>query len=133
MNRSPTSTTFFQGPTRAPIPTIATFVPFVTLGCPTRGSSPRGFDCSGLVLYSYRAAGISGLPHSAQRLRAVVTPLGVSQVEPGDLLHDGELKFQTWIPVNPLNITEARDYAKLGLVNYNERLSDQSNTRQHQQ
>jgi cell wall-associated NlpC family hydrolase len=29
------------------------------------GASPRGFDCSGLVLYAYRAAGLS-LPHSSR-------------------------------------------------------------------
>ena len=50
------------------------------------GSSPQGFDCSGLVLYSYRAAGIAGLPHSARGLQDIATPLRVSQVEPGDLL-----------------------------------------------
>ena len=50
------------------------------------GSSPRGFDCSGLVLYSYGVAGVTGLPHSARRLREIATPLRVSEVEPGDLL-----------------------------------------------
>ena len=29
------------------------------------GASPRGFDCSGLVMYAYRAAGLS-LPHSSK-------------------------------------------------------------------
>lgn len=50
------------------------------------GSSPQGFDCSGLVLYSYAAAGIDGLPHSARRLRAASTLVPLSQAEPGDLL-----------------------------------------------
>jgi cell wall-associated NlpC family hydrolase len=50
------------------------------------GSSPQGFDCSGLVLYSYRAAGITGLPRSAHRLKAAAAPLEMSEVEPGDLL-----------------------------------------------
>ncbi len=31
------------------------------------GASPRGFDCSGLVLYAYRQAGLS-LPHKAARM-----------------------------------------------------------------
>jgi murein DD-endopeptidase len=50
------------------------------------GSSPEGFDCSGLVLYSYEAVGVEGLPHSARRLQQVATPMRVSEVEPGDLL-----------------------------------------------
>lgn len=50
------------------------------------GSSPEGFDCSGLVLYSYGAAGVTGLPHSTRRLQQVATPMRVSEVEPGDLL-----------------------------------------------
>lgn len=51
-----------------------------------RGASPAGFDCSGLVVYSYAAAGLSGLPHSASRLERIARPVALSQLEPGDLL-----------------------------------------------
>ena len=37
-------------------------------------------------MYSYNAAGITGLPHSARRLRAITVPLRLSDLEPGDLL-----------------------------------------------
>lgn len=51
-----------------------------------RGSSPDGFDCSGLVVYSYSEAGVSGLPHSAAGLESLTRPLPLKEIEPGDLL-----------------------------------------------
>jgi len=37
-------------------------------------------------VYSYNAAGITGLPHSARRLRAITVPVQLSEVQAGDLL-----------------------------------------------
>jgi len=50
------------------------------------GTTPRGFDCSGLVLYSYGAAGVKGLPHSVGQLQDLATPIRVTDAAPGDLL-----------------------------------------------
>ncbi|HSA90953.1 MAG TPA: C40 family peptidase [Burkholderiales bacterium] len=49
------------------------------------GASPTGFDCSGLIMYSYRKAGLS-LPHNTDRQRAMARPVRVAELRPGDLL-----------------------------------------------
>ncbi len=59
------------------------------LGTPYRfgGDSPgRGFDCSGLVVYSYRRAGVEGLPRSAHQLERRAVPISLDELQPGDLL-----------------------------------------------
>ncbi len=49
------------------------------------GASPRGFDCSGLVQYSYGMAGIK-VPRTAAEQRAASAPLDIDHLKPGDLL-----------------------------------------------
>ncbi|WP_040683250.1 C40 family peptidase [Thermosinus carboxydivorans] len=50
------------------------------------GASPgQGFDCSGLVQYVFRQAGIS-LPRTADRQFLVGQPVAKSALEPGDLV-----------------------------------------------
>ena len=57
------------------------------LGTPYRygGQSPSGFDCSGLVHYSYYHAGVS-VPRTTQALWHAATPVRRSQLRVGDLL-----------------------------------------------
>jgi murein DD-endopeptidase len=57
------------------------------IGRPYRfgGSAPSGFDCSGLVQYSYRNAGVK-LPHSTEQQRAMGRPVRVEELRRGDLL-----------------------------------------------
>jgi murein DD-endopeptidase len=49
------------------------------------GSSPAGFDCSGLVMYSYRQAGLT-LPHNTDKQRRAARPIQVADLRRGDLL-----------------------------------------------
>ncbi|HEX5347382.1 MAG TPA: C40 family peptidase [Pseudonocardiaceae bacterium] len=49
------------------------------------GSGPGGFDCSGLVQWSYRQAGLY-LPRTAAAQSRVGTRVSLSQIRPGDLI-----------------------------------------------
>jgi cell wall-associated NlpC family hydrolase len=49
------------------------------------GASPAGFDCSGLVTFSFRQAGVS-VPHNTSQQRRVSKHVKVSDLRRGDLL-----------------------------------------------
>lgn len=49
------------------------------------GDTPAGFDCSGLVRFSYGRAGIS-MPRATQAQRNATTRISVRSLRPGDLL-----------------------------------------------
>lgn len=55
-----------------------------------KGDSPEGFDCSGLVQYSYLSAGLEEVPHGTSALRRVTKPVGMKSLRTGDLLFFNE-------------------------------------------
>lgn len=57
------------------------------IGAPYRygGAGPDAFDCSGLVAYAYRQAGVT-LPRTAAEQYAAVTPVPRRELVPGDLV-----------------------------------------------
>jgi cell wall-associated NlpC family hydrolase len=63
------------------------------VGAPYRwgGSSPAGFDCSGLVRYVYAQVGIS-LPHNAAQQYRLGAPVPRESLEPGDLVFFDRLR-----------------------------------------
>ena len=52
------------------------------------GSSPSGFDCSGLIMWAYAQVGI-GLPHFSGGQFAATTHISMANIQPGDLLFYG--------------------------------------------
>jgi cell wall-associated NlpC family hydrolase len=60
---------------------------FGQLGKPYRwgAAGPRSYDCSGLALAAWNAAGV-GLPHNAARQYNAITHLSRSDLRPGDLV-----------------------------------------------
>jgi cell wall-associated NlpC family hydrolase len=67
--------------------TAALVVAESRIGAPYRygGAGPDAFDCSGLVAYAYRQAGIT-LPRTAAQQYAAVTPVRKRELRPGDLV-----------------------------------------------
>ena len=49
------------------------------------GSSPGGFDCSGLVMYAYSKMGVS-LPHSSYAMWGDGVSVPKDQLQPGDIV-----------------------------------------------
>ncbi len=78
-----------QPPSAAPSRAAATAIAFARaqLGKPYLfgGTGPNAFDCSGLVMMAYRAAGIN-IPRTSQEQWAWGPRVPPSQVQPGDLV-----------------------------------------------
>jgi cell wall-associated NlpC family hydrolase len=81
---------------------------YAQLGKPYQwgGAGPGSFDCSGLTMRSWGAAGV-GLPHSAAGQQAELPSVSLSALEPGDLVFFGDPAFHTAIYIGGGNIIQA--------------------------
>ena len=55
------------------------------------GSSPAGFDCSGLVMYAFGQVGVA-IPHNAAQQFRLGTPVDRDRLVPGDLVFFNQLR-----------------------------------------
>lgn len=69
------------------------------------GTTPRGFDCSGLLQYSFKQAGVS-LPRVSQDQMRVGTAVRMADVRPGDLVFPADGHHVAMV-IGPGKIIEA--------------------------
>ena len=65
-----------------------TFIACLAIVIGWAASGPDSFDCSGLIMFAYKAAGVS-LPHSSRALRGMTERISVDELQPGDLVFGG--------------------------------------------
>lgn len=82
------------------------------------GTSPSGFDCSGLVQYVFAAFG-KQLPRTAGAQKAVCTLISESQLQPGDLVFWGTGHVGIYIGGgNFVHAPTTGDHVKVTSMNY---------------
>jgi peptidoglycan DL-endopeptidase CwlO len=83
------TTAKYTGPTGSQADTAVQFA-FDQLGCPyvygSTGPCKYGFDCSGLVMSAWAAAGVT-IPRDTYEQWAALPHIPVSEIKPGDLLY----------------------------------------------
>lgn len=60
------------------------------------GAGPSSYDCSGLTMRAWGAAGVS-LPHNAAAQQSMTSPVSLSAMEPGDLVFFGRPAYHVGI------------------------------------
>ena len=83
------------------------------------GAGPNSFDCSGLTMWAWRAAGVS-LPHSATDQYLSTPQVSLSSLQPGDLLYFGSSTSNighVTMYVSPGRMIEAEDTGTVVSIN----------------
>lgn len=82
------------------------------------GSSPNGFDCSGLTSYVYRSVGVS-LPRTASAQQRVGQKVALSELKAGDLIFFGYPAYHVGIYIGNgqyLHAPQTGDVVKIATV-----------------
>jgi cell wall-associated NlpC family hydrolase len=81
---------------------------YAQLGKPYQwgGAGPNSFDCSGLVMRAWGAAGV-GLPHSAAGDQGMLPAVSLSALEPGDLVFYGRPAYHVALYIGGGRIIQA--------------------------
>lgn len=83
------------------------------------GTTPSGFDCSGLTQYVYRSVGVN-LPRVSRDQQNFGTPISPSQVQPGDLVFIGKPAYHVGIYIGNgqyLHAPQTGDVVKIASYN----------------
>jgi hypothetical protein len=78
-------------------------------------AGPNSFDCSGLTLYAYQAAGIK-LPHQSGMIWSMCDTVTAGRLEPGDLVFRARLPSGTVEPTSSASIYHVGIYVGGGRV-----------------
>jgi cell wall-associated NlpC family hydrolase len=70
------------------------------------GAGPSSFDCSGLTMMAWNAAGVS-LPHNAAMQQSDIPAVSLSALQPGDLIFFGSPAFHVAIYIGGGNMIQA--------------------------
>ncbi len=98
--RTPVPASSLPAPLPDPLRTQVVFTAMQMVGVPYLwgGSTPAGFDCSGLVQYAYSNAGLQ-LPRTAAAQLAAATPLTLEDAVAGDLLFFSDRKRTSHVAI----------------------------------
>jgi cell wall-associated NlpC family hydrolase len=70
------------------------------------GAGPNSFDCSGLTMMAWNAAGVS-LPHNAAMQQSDIPAVSLSSLQPGDLIFFGSPAFHVGMYIGGGNMIQA--------------------------
>ena len=80
------------------------------------GSGPDSYDCSGLMMWAWRHAGVS-LPHSSRMQYSATTRISRGQLQPGDLVFFGSPIHHVAMYIGGGRVVEAPSSGKVVRVN----------------
>jgi cell wall-associated NlpC family hydrolase len=103
----PARTPTYSGPASGQASKAVQFA-YAQLGKPYQwgAAGPGSYDCSGLAMMAWRAAGVS-LPHNAAMQQASIPSVSLSSLQPGDLVFLGDPAYHVMIYIGGGRVIQA--------------------------